>query len=65
MMLAPATPRDREACLTAAEVRRLLKYEPDTGTFFWRVDTRNTAAGALREVIGIGHAPASLKSKNL
>jgi hypothetical protein len=40
-------PKDREACLTAAEVRRLLRYEPDTGTFFWRVDTRNTAAGDI------------------
>jgi len=44
-MSAPKPPKDREACLTAAEVRHLLRYDPDTGTFFWRVDTKNTAAG--------------------
>ncbi len=44
-MSTPATPKVREKLLTAEEVRRLLKYEPDTGTFFWRVDTRNTSAG--------------------
>jgi len=42
-----ATPKAREACLTAAEVRRLLRYEPDTGIFFWKIDTKNTAAGDL------------------
>jgi HNH endonuclease len=40
-----AMPKAREVCLTAAEVRRLLRYDADTGTFFWRVDTKNTAAG--------------------
>jgi hypothetical protein len=46
-MVVRATPRDREARLTAAEVRRLLHYESDSGTFFWRVDTRNTATGDM------------------
>lgn len=40
-------PKNREACLAAAEARRLLRYEPDTGIFRWRVDTKNTAAGDI------------------
>ena len=39
------TRKAREAYLTATEVRRLLRYESETGTFFWRVDTKNTLAG--------------------
>jgi hypothetical protein len=46
-MLAPMTPRAREACLTAAEVRCLLRYEPDSGMFFWRVDTNKISAGDM------------------
>lgn len=46
-MLAPMTPKDREARLTVAEVRRLLRYEPDTGTFFWRIDTNKISAGNI------------------
>ncbi len=45
-MPASTTLKDREACLTAAEVRRLLRYEPDSGAFFWRVDTNKISAGA-------------------
>lgn len=37
--------KPREAILPVSEVRRLLRYEPETGTFFWRVDTKNTATG--------------------
>ncbi len=40
-----STAKDREACLTAAEVRRLLRYETHTGTFFWRIDTNKISAG--------------------
>jgi len=40
-------PKDREVLLTVGEDRRLLRYEPDTGTFFWRTATRNTAAGDI------------------
>lgn len=43
----PILPEDREACLTADEVRRLLRYEPDTGIFFWRTAARNIKAGDI------------------
>jgi hypothetical protein len=46
-MLARTMPKAREAHLTGEEVRRSLRYEADTGTFFWRIDTRNTAAGDI------------------
>jgi hypothetical protein len=42
-----AMPKAREACLTAAEVRRLLRYDADTGLFYWQVDTKNTSAGEV------------------
>jgi hypothetical protein len=46
-MTASILPKVRETLLTADEVRRLLKYEPDTGTFYWGVDTWNTSVGDI------------------
>jgi hypothetical protein len=39
------TTKAREACLTCTEVRRIFRYEAETGIFFWLIDTKNTAAG--------------------
>ncbi len=42
-----STAKDREGGLTGTELDRLLRYDPDTGMFFWRVDTKNTLAGDI------------------